>query len=191
MVAYEHISALISFFVSLGFAHVLVGVAGLIQSPAKVRINIPHALWALVAVSCLLDTWLGLFQQRHVTDWSTGVVLLLIVQSTVAYLLAALVMPASFILDGVFDLSQFHADHRRSYILAFMAFVVVDEVVAAVLQAGQPNGQLPALAIAFVVFQAPALLTLLVRQAWAQIAGPAIVVGLSVLYWLTAAPSLN
>ena len=191
MAAYEHISVLISFFVSLGFAHVLIGAAGLVQSPARVRISVPHALWVLVAVSCLLDTWLGLFEHRTHADWDIPTVLLLIGQATVAYLLAALVMPASFILDGIMELHEFHTAHRRSYILAFMGFIVIDVAVAAVLNPdiGDPVESI-ALAIAFVLFLAPALLALLSRQRWAQVTGPAIIVVLAVAYWALAAPVL-
>lgn len=185
MAAYEHIAVLISFVVSLGFAHVLVGLASLIQSPAKVRVSLPHALWALVAVAVLLDTWLGLFDYRETTRWLIPQILLIVAQAGGAYLLAALVMPASFVIEGSMDLQAFHEQQRKTYTRAFIAFMALDAALPFAF-ATEPPGVADAaqVLVALAVTIAVPVASLLFKRRWLEIAAPLWLFGLLVAYWI-------
>lgn len=186
MTAYEHISVLISFLVSLGFAHVAVGLASMIQSPAKVRVSLPHAAWVLVAAGCLLDLWLGVFEEKDATRFTVAQILLMVTHAMSAYLLAALVMPAAFVLEEQIDLRDFHARQHRSYTRAFIGFIALDGVIAIALDPEMQNIEtLLGMTVMVGAVVALPVASLFVRRRWIQIAAPAVLLMLLTAYWMS------
>src|SRR3954463_15435139 len=87
---FPHIRIVMGMVVGLGITRLLMGVAGLIQHPARARISLIHLLWALSVLVELILFWWWEFALYEITDWSFGIFAFLIVYAVALFLMAAL-----------------------------------------------------------------------------------------------------
>jgi hypothetical protein len=116
--AFEHVISLLSFVYALAIAHLLTTVARLIGAHERVRFSWLHAYWMLNALFVLVVNWISLWDLRSVPDWTLGTILIVMVQSFVDYMQAALACP-EIPAEGEIDLVAFHQTRSRLYIGAF------------------------------------------------------------------------
>lgn len=90
---FPHIRIVMGTVVGLGITRLLMGVAGLVQHPARARISLIHLLWALSVMVELVLFWWWEFALYEITDWSFGIFAFLIFYAITLFLMAALLFP--------------------------------------------------------------------------------------------------
>jgi hypothetical protein len=168
---FEFIILFFSFIYTLALTHLLFAVTRMIRHRRVVVFSWPHALWMLDALLLVSVNWISFWDVHRFETMPIGFIatgfLLVIMQ----YLICALVAP-DFEDGDTFDLRLFHEREGRTYMLAFLAIMLVALAVnaAAGMAAGMQNW---ANQNAFVLAMAPTvLLPLIVRARWAQVLGP-------------------
>ncbi len=133
MTATEHILILLSLVIGLAFAHVLDGVARLIQAK-QLRWSGLHATWVLILLWMLTDFWMSVWQLRHEDDWNIWMVLFWVAMTIVMYLASALIVP-DHLVDETIDLATFHEENRRRY-LGMLIIIALFGLAANLMLAG-------------------------------------------------------
>jgi hypothetical protein len=121
MTTFEFVSVLLSIVVSLAFAHLLTGVARLVQAQG-VRFSLVYAGWMGVFLFCCLDYWFSLWQTRGTSVWTLGYVVFWLVLATMLYLATWLVVPTERAVENGIDLSAYHDANRRKYLGALFVY---------------------------------------------------------------------
>jgi hypothetical protein len=121
MTTFEFVSVLLSIVISLAFAHLLTGVARLVQAKG-VRFSPVYAGWLGVFLFCCVDYWFSLWQTRATGVWTLGFVVLWLVLATTLYLAAWLVVPTERAVDDGIDLAAYHEANRRNYLGALFVY---------------------------------------------------------------------
>ena len=88
-----HIRMLMSIIVSLSVAHLLKGVAKLIEHPDKVRLYWVHLLWVAYAFLSLVDFWWWEIRLKTVTQWTLQSYLFIISYIVLYYIICSLLFP--------------------------------------------------------------------------------------------------
>ncbi len=139
MDAFSYLSVLLSIILGLAITQVLQGVRGLLLARTRVRIFLPVLLWAGMIVAMAVQSWWASFGLADHREWTFGAFGIVLVQTILLYMLAALVLP-DFPPDAPTDL---HAHYYRER-MAFFGIVVVMLVVSAlkdvVLDRHPPSG---------------------------------------------------
>ena len=122
MGAFEHVMVLLSFVYALAIAHLLTTAARLIGSGERVRFSWLHAYWMFNALIVLVIDWISYWDVHGLTDWTILSIFIVMFQSFLDFLQAALVCP-EIPAEGAIDLKEFHRKRSRRYIGAFAATV--------------------------------------------------------------------
>lgn len=122
MTTFEFVSVLLSIVVSLAFAHLLTGIARLIQAKV-VNPSLPFMGWIGIFLFCCVDYWFSLWQARAVPHWSLAYVLFWVAVGAVLYLTCWLVVPTESAVEEQFDMSEFFESRRRSFLGAYLVYV--------------------------------------------------------------------
>lgn len=124
MTTFEFVSVLLSIVVSLAFAHLLTGIARLIQAKV-VNPSLPLIGWIGIFLFCCVDYWFSLWQARVAPQWSLFYVLFWLAVGAVLYLTCWLVVPTERAAEDKIDLSQFFESHRRNFLGAYLVYVAL------------------------------------------------------------------
>ena len=125
---------LLSIIISLALAHLLSGIAHIIENGAK-RFSLLLAQWIAWCFFLCVDYWFTIWHARDNTAWTFGYVSLLLLQAALIYIVARLVVPAPRN-DEPIDLSDFFDRHRRKFMGAIATLAIVNEGTNLTLQAG-------------------------------------------------------
>lgn len=121
MSTFEFVSVLLSIVVSLAFAHLLTGIARLVQAQG-VKFSLLYAAWMGLLLFCCVDYWFSLWQLRGTEVWTLGFVAFWLVLATMLYLATWLIVPTERAVEGGIDLSAWHDANRRKYIGALFLY---------------------------------------------------------------------
>jgi hypothetical protein len=121
MTTFEFVSVLLSIVVSLAFAHLLTGIARLVQAQG-VRFSLFYAGWMGVFLFCCLDYWFSLWQIRGTNVWTLGYVVFWLVLATMLYLATWLIVPTERAVENGIDLAAYHDANRRKYLAALFVY---------------------------------------------------------------------
>ncbi|HEY1631288.1 MAG TPA: hypothetical protein VGF56_08225 [Rhizomicrobium sp.] len=131
MHAFDYIITLLSFVYALAIAHLLATVAELVRARRRVRFSWLNAAWMLVGVLTLVAWWIGMWDMRGLSAWSTPMIGFLFVVAFALYLQIRFTCP-DVPAEGEVDLPAFHRRNGRDYIAAF-AIVAAMTVAANIL----------------------------------------------------------
>lgn len=134
MSTFEFVSVLLSFVVSLAFAHMLTGVARLVRAKS-VKPSFVLFGWMGVAFFECVDIWFSLWHARETGSWSFSYVLLWLLAATSLYLFAWLIVPEGD-LDGR-DLNAHFHDTRRKFLIAHASYMSLGWLINATVTAFQ------------------------------------------------------
>lgn len=124
MTTFEYVSVLLSIVVSLAFAHMLAGLARIIQAKLA-KLSWVYVGWmGLLAFACV-DYWFSLWQARTVDNWSLGYVSFWLLLATVLYLTTWLAVPPENATLEPVDLEAFYVANRRNFLAAFGAYQLI------------------------------------------------------------------
>lgn len=131
---FPHIRIVMGMVVGLGITRLLMGIAGLIQHPARAKLSAIHLLWALSVLIELVLFWWWEFALYEVTDWSFGIFAFLIGYALTLFLMAALLFP-----DNIADYAGWEDLflRRRHWFFAIFGLTFVLDIVDTVIK-GEP-----------------------------------------------------
>ncbi len=117
---FSHDRIIIGMILSLGIAHLLKGVAKLIEHPAKNKPYWVHLLWVGYIFLLLVHFWWWEFRLSHVAQWTFGTYAFIILFIVVIYIISSLMFPD--------DMSDYHGFKeyyysRSTWIFSLLALV--------------------------------------------------------------------
>lgn len=169
MTASEHVLILLSLVISLAFAHILSGIARLIQA-GNVRWSWLHAVWVLFVLLLLVDFWISVWQLRLEENWNILMVLFWMTMAILNYLISALVVPDHVPDDGI-DLRDFHETNRKRY-LGLFGFIMLFALAANLMLEGFASANF--IVLVFIAFVAAAAFTRSMTVQWIAVIGTAV-----------------
>jgi hypothetical protein len=132
MGAFEYLSVLLSIILGLAITQVLGGFRGLMQSRRRTRAYAPAVTWAVLVLVIAVQGWWSMFDLRRHEEWTFLEFAIVLAQTIVEYLLAALVLP-DFVPGEHVDLEEHYHDHRRWFFGLLVALVLVSVVKSLVV----------------------------------------------------------
>lgn len=90
---FNYVMVLASVIIGLGIAHLLQGVAAIVQHPGREKIYWVHLVWVAQALLLVLFWWWFEFRLSKVEDWTFSLYLFVLLYATVLYLICALLFP--------------------------------------------------------------------------------------------------
>ncbi len=134
MRAFDYIITLLSFVYALAIAHLLATVAELVRARKRVRFSWLNAAWMLIGLLTAVGWWIGMWDMRALSAWSTPMIGFLFLVAFVLYLQIRFTCP-DVPTEGEIDLPAFHRGSGRDYIAAYA--VVAAMTIAANLLFGE------------------------------------------------------
>jgi hypothetical protein len=123
---FNHLSVLLAIILGLAITQILSGFRGLVHARARIRMYWPAITWAWLLLVIDVQTWWAMFGLRNHRDWTFGQFAVVLLQTIILYMLAALILP-DFGTEGSepFDLREsYFRQARWFYCLAFLAGIV-------------------------------------------------------------------
>ena len=93
MDAFSYLSVLLSIILGLAITQVLQGVRGLLLARGRVRLYAPSLIWSGMILVFATQSWWASFGLADHRDWTFAGFGMLLLQTTLLYMLAALVLP--------------------------------------------------------------------------------------------------
>ena len=124
MGVFEYVSVLTSIIIGLGIAHLLRGVAGLVQHPSRHKTYWVHLLWVTFMFFQAIFWWWWEFAFETLETWTFGVYLFVLLYATIIYVLCALLFPSD--LDGYSGYEDYFLSRRVWFFGLLAAFFLVD-----------------------------------------------------------------
>ncbi|HTQ14120.1 MAG TPA: hypothetical protein VMH86_09610 [Rhizomicrobium sp.] len=190
MGAFEHIVVLLSFVYALAIAHVLTTAARLIGATGRVRFSWLHGYWMLNALIVLVMDWISYWDMHKVAGWSIASIGLVLTQSFLDYMQAALVCPEVPV-EGTIDLPAFHRARGRLYIGAFAATAIMALVDNLYFGGGFDIGEYLKQNRVVIPMIAIALSAAIFRNRWVQRIAPVLMLTVWITYVIALQDTLN
>jgi hypothetical protein len=159
MDAFSYLSVLLSIIIGLGVTQVLTASGRLIRHRDRVRVDWLPLLWAAILLVIYVQVWWSMFGLRQQAEWTFWSFLVVLLQTTTLYVMAALVLPEQVDEMGV-SLAEFYERQHRWFFGFLLTTLVISVVKDVVL-----SGHLPtALNLVFHgIFAAACLSAILIR----------------------------
>jgi hypothetical protein len=120
---FEYIAVLTSIIIGLGIAHLLQGVARLVQHPGRERVYWVHLTWVAYMFLLSVFWWWWEFRLGEIETWTFGLYIFVIAYAVNMYLLCALLFPSD--LEGYDGYEAYFFSRRRWFFaLASLSFLV-------------------------------------------------------------------
>jgi hypothetical protein len=138
MDAFNYLSVLISLILGLAITQVLKGFRGLMQARTRLVTYWPAVVWAILVVVIAVQSWWSMFGLRHHQDWTFLEFSVVLAQTIVLYLLAALVLPDIFG-DAAVDLREHNDGHRRWFFSLLAILIATSLGKSLILEGAWPR----------------------------------------------------
>ena len=138
MDAFSYLSVLISLILGLAITQVLKGFRGLMHARTRVTTYWPAVLWGALIIVMSVQSWWAMFGLRTHTDWTFIEFSVVLAQTIVVYLLAALVLP-DFFGDAPVNLRDHYYDHRRWFFSLLVLVILISLAKGLVIDGGLPR----------------------------------------------------
>jgi len=139
MDAFSYLSVLLAIIVGLGMTQVLTASGRLIRHRDRVRTYWPPLLWAGLLLVVYVQAWWAMFGLRTHTDWNFLTFFVVLLQTVMLYMMAAVVLPESLAEHDVVDL-RMHYERQRGWLFGFLLATLVISVLKDVLLTGRLPG---------------------------------------------------
>lgn len=138
--AFSYLSVLLSIILGLAIAQLLQGIGQLLQARGRVRWHWPAAAWMAALLLIYVQSWWAMFGMRNIQSWTFGAFSVVLLQTILEYLLAALLTPLSFGGEGAIDLRAHYFAQARAFfvtlLLTLLASLSKDLVLSGSLTGG-------------------------------------------------------
>ena len=157
---FSYLSVLLSIIIGLAITQILKGYRGIMLSRARVQAYWPVLLWSAALLVANVQSWWASFGLREVRVWTFAKFAIVLVQTILQYMLAAIVLPDFFGSERV-DLREHYWAHAR-----WLLGLSIGMLLASIAKDLILSGQLPEpLNLSFhVAFIAVAAVALVVRN---------------------------
>lgn len=136
---FNYLAVLISIILGLGITQLLSGAGRLLQSRRFMQLYAPTLGWMGVLLVLHVQTWWVMFGLRTLANWTFVAFLLVLLQPTLLYLLASLVLP-DVMTEAAPELRQHYFEQSRWFFGLAVALLVVSVVRDRVLTGQFPTG---------------------------------------------------
>jgi hypothetical protein len=161
---YLHVKVLFGMIVGLSVAHLLKGVAGIVQHPKRFRVYWVHLVWVLFLFLYLIHFWLWEFTLARVREWTFPLYFFVALYAVLLYLLCTLFFPEQI---GEYDGFKGYFYSRRQWIFALMAALFAADIVDTLLKGAAYFHRLGyAYDIRTAAFLVLSLLAILIKRPW-------------------------
>jgi hypothetical protein len=109
---FSYLSVLLSIILGLAITQVLKGFRGILLTRARIRFYWPPIVWSLTLLLIFVQSWWAMFGMRHVSNWTFPPFAIVVLQTILEYMLAAIVLP-DFFGNGTVDLKDHYYGHSR------------------------------------------------------------------------------
>jgi hypothetical protein len=148
--AFTYLSVLLSIIIGLGMTHVLTAIGRLIRGRASSVAYWPPLLWAGVVLVIYVQVWWTKFGLRTETEWNFLLFVVVLLQTTTLYMMAALVLPEQAE-DETMDLQVHYERHSSWFFGFFAAMVLISGAKEVVVEGRLPEPLYLALHVALLV----------------------------------------
>ena len=124
MDAFSYLSVLLSIILGLAIAQLLQGIGQLLQARGRVRWYWPAAAWMPALLLIYVQSWWAMFGMRNIQGWTFGAFSVVLLQTILEYLLAALIAPLSFG-EAPIDLRVHYFAQARAFFVTLMLTLLV------------------------------------------------------------------
>ena len=124
MSMFEYVAILTSIIVGLSIAHLLQGVARLIQHPGRVKIYWVHLLWVYYMFFAVIFWWWWEFGYSDVETWTFQLYVFVIFYAVLNYMLCTLLFPSE--LGDYSGFEEYFLSRRRWFFGLTAAVYLVD-----------------------------------------------------------------
>ena len=121
---FEYTAVLTSIIIGLGIAHLLRGVAGLIQHPEQARVYWVHLFWVGYLFFTLVFWWWWEFRLGELQAWTFQIYLFVVLYALTLFLASALLFPLS--MEGYAGFRDYFYSRRRWFFGLLALTYVVD-----------------------------------------------------------------
>jgi hypothetical protein len=180
MDAFSFLSVLLSIILGLAITQVLKGFRGILLGRRRVRMYWPVPAWAFLLLLMFVQSWWAMFDLREVAVWTFPAFSIVLLQTILSYMLAALVFP-DFVGNETVDLRAHYFEHARWFFGLTVGVLLASLSKDLVLSGhfGDP------LNVAFhLAFGAIALAAMATRAEWYHRAMPIVAIVVFVAYTL-------
>lgn len=162
MDAFSYLSVLLSIILGLAITQVLKGLRGLILARHQVLHYWPSVLWAVFILLICVQSWWAMFGMRAVRIWGFLDFLVVLAQTIVTYLIAAIVFPDFFGAQQV-DLRDHYVNHARWFFGLILGVLLISIAKEWMLAGTWPG---PANLVFHLYFMVLAVVAICVRAPW-------------------------
>jgi hypothetical protein len=138
MDAFSYLSVLISIILGLAITQILQGIRGVVIHRRRLVMYWPSVAWAGLLLLINVQSWWAMYGMRNLQTWTFIAFAMVLLQVTVLYMLAALVLP-DFSASERKDLKQHYFEQTRWFYGLAVFLLVVSVVKDVVLDGSLPN----------------------------------------------------
>ena len=161
---YLHVRVLFGMIVGLSMAHLLKGVALIVQHPKRYRVYWVHLVWILFLFLYLIHFWWWEFNLVKVREWTFPVYFFVAFYAVLLYLLCSLFFPEQI---AEYDGFKGYYYSRHQWIFAIMTLLFVADFVDGLIKGRDYFRWLgPAFAIRTVTYILLCLLAIRIKKPW-------------------------
>lgn len=124
MGVFEYVSVLTSIIVGLGIAHLLKGVATIVQHPGRARVYWVHLLWVAFMFFQAIFFWWWEFALESLVQWTFQIYLFVLFYAFIIYMLCALLFPQD--LEGYSGYEDYFMSRRAWFLGLLTIFFLID-----------------------------------------------------------------
>jgi hypothetical protein len=135
---FGYLSVLLSIILGLSVTQLLQGLSQVINARDRVRIYWPAIGWAVLLLLVDVQAWWSMFGYRKRETWTFLEFAILLLETIILYLLAALALPNAFG-EGTVDLRSNYFRHARWFFGSLVAVLVVSLVKNLVIGGSLPG----------------------------------------------------
>jgi hypothetical protein len=161
MDAFSYLSVLLSIILGLAITEVLQGFRGLMHARSRTIMYWPVIAWGVLVVVIAVQGWWTMFGYRHIEDWNFLEFSVVLLQTIVVYLLAALALPDVHG-DAAVDLRKHYYEHANWFFTMLLALIFVSLLKSLAVEGKLPDpadltfhGLFAALSLSGIVIRAP------------------------------------
>ena len=158
---FSYLSVLLSIIVGLAITQILKGFRGIVLARSRVRTYWPTLAWCVLLLLISVQTWWAMFVLRRISNWTFPEFCVVLAQTIVLYMLAAIVLP-DFAGEKV-DLREHYYQHTRWFFGLLVLVLLISLGKDLVFSGHLPDRTNLAFQLVFIATSLPAMF---VRQQW-------------------------
>jgi hypothetical protein len=161
---YLHVRVLFGMIVGLSVAHLLKGIALIVQHPKRFRVYWVHLVWVLFLFLYLIHFWWWEFNLVKVREWTFPIYFFVAVYAILLYLLCSLFFPDQI---GEYDGFKGYYYSRHQWIFGVMALLFVADIADGFIKGRDYFTRLgAAYAIRTATYLVLSLIAIRIRKPW-------------------------